>query len=126
MNAKNLSLSFLLYGGLLFGAAAFCFWAQSLQSTAWFFLAGIGVFSWAHFLNRKHYWGLQALLVQLFVTTPLIGWQILQYFRNKTVGSEAGKLTEHGFVFYSLIFGVSLFYLLLASRSASRIRHELS
>jgi len=125
MNSKNLSLSFILYGLLLFGSAAFSFWAQSLQSAALFLLACFGIFTWAHFLNRKHYWAFTALLAQLFINASALGWNVISYFRTKMVGLEGEKVSETGFLFYSILFVITVGYLLLSSKNASRIRQEL-
>ncbi|MBK0402839.1 hypothetical protein I5M27_07560 [Adhaeribacter sp. BT258] len=126
MNSKNLSLSFIFYGLLLFGAAAFSFWAQSWQSAAWFFLGGIGIFIWAHFLNRKHYWGFTALLGQLFVTATALGWNVISYFRSKAAGATSVQISETGFIIYSALFVVTVAYLLFSTSNAARIRQELT
>jgi hypothetical protein len=126
MNSKNLSLAFIFYGLLFFGAAAFSFWAQSWQSAAWFFLGGFGIFTWAHFLNRKHYWGFTALLGQLFLTATALGWNVIAYFRSEAAGSAAVQISETGFIIYSALFVITILYLLVSTRNAARIRQELT
>ncbi|MFC5270064.1 hypothetical protein [Adhaeribacter terreus] len=126
MNSKYLSLSFIFYALRLFGAAAFSFWVQSLQSAAWFFLGGIGIFTWAHFLNRKHYWGFTALLGQLFIMATALGWNIISYFRSKATGAISMQVSETGFIIYSTLFVITLVYLLISTSNAARIRQELN
>ena len=114
MNAKNLSFGFIVYAVVLLSAAAFSFWAKSPVPAVWLALAGLGIMTWAHFLNRRHYWGFIFLLVQLFISAAALGWNVLAYFQPVNLPA-ASHISETGFRVYGLLFIVTLVFLLLSA-----------
>jgi hypothetical protein len=125
MNSKNLSLIFAFYGLVLLAAGAFCFWSGSFVPASWLSIAGFGVLTWAHFLNRKQLWGFKIMFTQLFLMCGIFGWNVLTYFQAQA-GLINNKLTVIGFQFFSALFLLSVLLLLIATKAIEKMRRELN
>lgn len=125
MNSKVLSFGFAFYGLLLLAAAGFCIWANNLTNAFWLGLLGMGVMTWGHFFNRNHYWAFTALIGQLFLNAAVLGYTILTFFQLKAGGRAPEEITETGFAFYSILFALTIVYLLLAAANAGKVKREL-
>ena len=124
MNSKNLSFGFAIYGLVLLEAGVYCFWFGSLAQASWLIVSGLGVLTWAHFLNRKQFWGFKIMLTQLFLMCGFLGWNVLTYFQSQA-GFINKKLTVTGFQFFSGLFLLSVLLLLVATKALEKLRKEL-
>lgn len=125
MDSKKLSFGFAFYGLVLLAAGVFCFRFGSLSQAGWLAIAGAGVLTWAHFLNRKQFWSLKIMLTQLFLMCGVLGLNVLTYFQAQA-GFIKNNLTVNGFQFFSALFLLSVLLLLIATKTLEKIRRELN
>ena len=126
MSLKKLSFTFALWGLMVMGASAYCLWANAFFSAGLLSVAGFLILFFAHFFNRRHYWGFMGFLILQLLLSGIFASYLINYFRYGTQEFTADKTPVTAWpMLFGGLFLVTVTFLILAGSYSAKARREL-